>query len=91
VLEKLVEEKYYLGSKLIDKRVAVMELSLGRHINTLSSNLKTEMLAEMEKKAGVSEFKEQLGEIRQVIEKMVIESVESFAGKEETKKALLLF
>lgn len=57
VLEKLVEEKYYLGSKLIEKKVALMELGLGRHINTLSSDLKTELLGEMEKKAGVSEFK----------------------------------
>lgn len=40
VLGKMVEEKYFLGAKLIDKRVAVMEVGLSKHIATLSNNLK---------------------------------------------------
>lgn len=49
------------------------------------------MLAEIDKKAGLKDFRDQLGEVKTVIEKMVEESVDSFASKEETKKAFLLF
>jgi hypothetical protein len=62
--------------------VAAMELNLGRHVEKLMATLKSELLNEIEKKAGLHEFKEQLGEIKTVIEKMVEESVESFASKE---------
>jgi hypothetical protein len=86
-----VEEKYHLGGQLIDRKVAFMEQTLASQIDSFSSKLKKELLVELSKKTGLEEFKGQLGEIREVIEKMVVESVESFASKEETKKALVLF
>lgn len=80
-----------MGTKLIDKKVAGMEVNLSKHITKQTLDLKAEMLAEIDKKAGLKDFRDQLGEVKTVIEKMVEESVESFASKEETKKALLLF
>ena len=55
------------------------------------SDVKSSLLGELEKKAAVSEFKDELQEIKSVIEKIVEESIESFASKDETKIALTLF
>ena len=86
-----MDDRYHMGTKLIDKKVAGMEVNLSKHITKQTLDLKAEMLAEIDKKAGLKDFRDQLGEVKTVIEKMVEESVESFASKEETKKALLLF
>lgn len=86
-----MEDKYLEGGQLIDRKVAFMEHTLATQIEGISTSLKKELLVEISKKTGLEEFKGQLGEIKEVIEKMVVESVESFASKEETKKALLLF
>lgn len=91
ILAKLVDDRYHMGTKLIDKKVAAMEVNLSKHINKQNCDLKAEMLAEIDKKACLKDFRDQLGQVKTVIEKMVEESVESFASKEETKKALLLF
>ena len=80
-----------MGTKLIDKKVAGMEISLSKHINKQTLDVKMEMLAEIDKKAGLKDFRDQLGQVKIVIEKMVEDSVQSFASKEQTKKALLLF
>lgn len=81
MIHKMVDDKYYLGGKLIDKKVAAMELGLSKYIDNLAVNVKSELLREIEKKAGILEFRDELGEVKVVIEKMVEESVESFASK----------
>lgn len=49
-----------------------MEHTLATQIDTIYVNLKKELLLEISKKTGLEEFKGQLGEIREVIEKMVV-------------------
>lgn len=50
-----------MGAQLIDKKVAGIEITLSKYINKHTSDLKTEMLAEIEKKAGLKDFRDQLG------------------------------
>lgn len=50
-----------MGTKLIDKKVAGMEISLSKHINKQTLDVKMEMLAEIDKKAGLKDFRDQLG------------------------------
>jgi hypothetical protein len=37
----MVDDKYYLGGKLIDKKVAGMELTLSKYIDNLAINVKS--------------------------------------------------
>jgi len=74
-LTKIAEDKYQLGGQLIDRKVAFMQHTLATQIEIISTSLKKELLVEISKKTGLEEFKGQLGEIREVIEKMVVESV----------------
>lgn len=50
-----------MGTKLIDKKVASMEVNLSKHINKQNCDLKAEMLAEIDKKACLKDFRDQLG------------------------------
>ena len=83
--EMLVGEKYVHGTKMIDQKVRMIEQYMSSYTDKCLNELKVFLLKEMEKKAGILHMQEQLTEIKNVVEKIVEESVESFASKPETK------
>ena len=91
MINTIAESKYTLGRKFIDQQISFMQDSFKNDINNNLGEIRHQLLSELEKKAAVSEFRDELKDIKEILEKMVEESVDSFASKEETKKSLTLF
>ena len=82
IIQQLADQKYQSGRKLIDHQFQFLEEHFKEEIKNDLADVKKKLLGELEKKAAVSQFREELRQIKSIIENMVEESVDSFASKE---------
>ena len=61
--------------KLIDQQFQFLAKTFREEISISLETVKNEVFSELEKKAAVAEFRDELKEIKTIIEKMVEESV----------------